>query len=345
MVIDYLNKLKSELLEEKLNLEVKQNSIKVSLNENIKFIEKLKEEDSQIFDAFSPRKQNKDLRENIRSLENNQNELLESFEDVKSKLIDLKSRIDELDSVLRIAKKQKATQKSTNNQIEEKDFLKLKVLETQENERQRISRELHDSSVQNLTSLVHKMELCSKLVEVDPIRCKLELTAMSKTIREIIEEMRKMIYNLHPMSFDDIGFDVIIERELAKVQEKGIHTSYTVEGKPIPLKSVVALTLLRVITEACNNSVKHAKPSRITVKIFYKSDIIEIVIIDDGIGFDVIRQESEIREDYSGFGLSTMRERIDLLSGKMEILSELGEGTKITIEVPINKEVYKNGSN
>lgn len=347
MVIDFLNKIRSELLENKLSLEAEQNSIKIKLSENIKFIEKLKEEDIQNFDAFSPRKHNTNLRESIKSLEEEQSALSESSENVKRQLMDLNSRLYELDSVLKVAKKQKAAQlKSNNSCLEKKDFVKLKILETQENERQRIARELHDSSVQNLTSIVHKTELCSKLVEIDPIRCKLELSAISKTIREIIEEMRKMIYNLHPMSFDDIGFDVTLERALSKIQEKGIHTSYSVEGDPVPLKSVVALTLLRVITEACNNSLKHAQASRISVKICYESDFVKMVIKDDGQGFDVAGQENDIREDYSGFGLSTMRERICLLSGKIDIISKIGEGTKIIIEVPIDdKKEVGNGSN
>ena len=94
----------------------------------------------------------------------------------------------------------------------------LSILEIQENERQRISRELHDSTVQNLTSIVHKTELCNKLLDIDPIRCRLELTMMSRTLRDIIDDTRKLIYNLRPMSFDDIGLDVTIERAIDKIK-------------------------------------------------------------------------------------------------------------------------------
>lgn len=341
MVIDYLSKIRAELLEEKLSIESKKKSIHIEINENTKFIERLKEEENRNFDAFSPRKQNLDLRNNISLLEKKQDELRETYEDTKNELLNINSKLAELDSVLKIAKKQKAAQNQyAEHCIDEKDVLKLKILETQENERQRIARELHDSSVQNLTSLVHKTELCSKLIDMDPIRCKLELSGMSKKIRKIIEDMRKMIYNLHPMSFDDIGFDVTIERILADAQKKGINTSYLVEGTVIPLKSVVALTILRVITEACNNSMKYAQADQLSVKITYATDSVQIIIQDDGIGFDVDSQENEIREDYSGFGLSTMKERICLLSGKIDIISKLGEGTEIIVKVPIdNKEV------
>jgi two-component system sensor histidine kinase DegS len=83
------------------------------------------------------------------------------------------------------------------------------ILQTVESERQRIARDLHDSTVQSLTSLTHKTELCLKLMDVDPIRCRLELTSQGKILKDIINELRNMIYNLRPMSFDDIGFNII----------------------------------------------------------------------------------------------------------------------------------------
>ena len=120
-----------------------------------------------------------------------------------------------MNSVLKIAKQQSAAnERIFEKSIQEKEILKLKLLETQELERQRIARELHDSSVQCLTGLVHKTELCTKLLELDPPRCRLEMLSMTKSLRSIIEEMRQMIYDLHPMSMDDIGFDDVIEREI-----------------------------------------------------------------------------------------------------------------------------------
>lgn len=338
MVKEFLEKIRNELTEEKLNLESEHKSIRIKISENQKFVERLKEEDEQNFDAFSPRKQNYTLRESIKKLEEEQQTYMEDSENVKQKLMQINAKLDEIDSVIKIAMKQEAANnKSVNNILEDKDIMKLKLLETQENERQRIARELHDSSVQSLTSLVHKTELCSKLVDLDPIRCKLELSSMSKTLREIIEEMRKMIYNLRPMSFDDIGFDVTLERSLSEIKEQGIHTSYSIEGEPYDLEPVVALTLLRVIKEACNNSLKHAEADMISVKICYEPEMLKVIVKDNGKGF-VVPEQNDIRDDYSGFGLSTMRERICLLSGNMQIDSKIGEGTKVIVEVPVKKK-------
>lgn len=335
MVIQFLKKMRSQLLEEKLDFESEYQSIQIKLSENQIYLERLKEEDAQNFDVFSPRKQNTVLRDSVNMLENEQNLILEESHRIKKKLAELDAKLDELDSVTKIAVKQyAANQKTMNDSLKDNDVMKLKILETQEYERQRIARDLHDSSVQSLTSLVHKTELCSKLVDIDSIRCKLELTSVSKTIRDIIEEMRMMIYDLHPMSFDDIGFEVTLERDLSKLQKYGVSASFTVDGQPYPLKPVIALTLLRVIKEACNNVLKHAEASMIAVNICYDSECLRVIVEDDGKGFNVAEQ-NEINGDYSGFGLSTMKERICLLSGNIDIQSEIGEGTKIIIEIPV----------
>lgn len=338
MIIDYLEKVNRELQDEKDNLEIKLSEVRLVMRENVKFLQIL-EESKDNTEAFSPRNMNRSENERIEELQAEQKSLLESEQCLKLSINTLDSKIAESQSVLKVAKEQQETSdKLLTKNVSNMDFFKMKILETQESERQRIARELHDSSVQSMTSLVHKTELCSKLTNIDPIRCKLELLNMSKTIKEVIEEMRGMIYNLRPMSFDDIGFDVTVERELAKIQNDGIvNTSYSVEGENVTLKPVVGLTLLRIIQEACNNALKHADATMISVKIIYKKHKIKAIIKDDGKGFDT-EKEGGIKEDNSGFGLSTMRERIYLLSGKIDISSKLDCGTTITIEIPINKE-------
>ena len=195
-------------------------------------------------------------------------------------------RVEEAARVLQQAKADAAC-KCDKNTLEEERY-HTSLLETQENERQRISRELHDSTVQNLTAMVHMAELCSKLVDMDPIRCKLELSKMIKNLREIIDDTRKMIYNLRPMSFDDIGFDVTVERSLDKFKRfNNINCVYKVEGKPYPIDNVVQITLLRVIQEACNNAIKHASASNLIVSMKYKDSQLKLMIQDDGRGFDV----------------------------------------------------------
>ena len=192
--------------------------------------------------------------------------------------------------------------KSLNNDID--DDLKIVVLESVEGERQRIARDLHDTTVQNLTSLVHKSEMCMKLIDMDPIRCKLELSTLGKTLRDTINDTRQMIYDLRPMSFDDIGFDITVERALDKFKQvNNINYSFKVNGDEYDLPSIVSITLLRVIQECCNNSVKHGKCSNIDVQLTFKDDYIELDVKDDGCGFDVNTLPKSTRSDNSGFGI------------------------------------------
>lgn len=216
----------------------------------------------------------------------------------------------------------------------------LGILEAQEVERQRIARDLHDTTVQNLTSLVHKSELCIKLIDIDIIRSKLELNNMSNTLKMIINDMRGIIYNLKPMILDDLGLTITIQRYANRIMNlNNIHVKVTSNEEPKEILSVIKLTIFRIIQEACNNIVKHAKASSITIDIIYQNSTINVVIADDGVGFR--RSNLESSEQVSSFGLSIMKERVTLLSGTLDIKSEEGKGTIVSVTVPL--AIYEGG--
>lgn len=222
-----------------------------------------------------------------------------------------------------------------------------KLLVTQEMDRNRISRDLHDSTVQSLTSLGHKIEYCSKLLDKDPVRVKLELQSMIDLNKEIINDMREIIYDLRPMSLNNIGLIATVESFCLHLRRNGnIDVLLHVEGKEQNLSSIVSVTLYRIIQEACNNVLKHAMAKKITLNIIFHEDAIELRIEDNGKGFEKEKVEDKAREDMlHGFGLSTMRERAKLLSGSFTIESKPGSGTKVVVKVPIGnirkEELYE----
>jgi two-component system sensor histidine kinase DegS len=114
----------------------------------------------------------------------------------------------------------------------------------------------------------------------------------------------------------------------------GIACEYHVEGEPYSFDSIIQISLLRVIQEACNNTVKHAEASKIKVTLCYLKRSIVVKIIDDGKGFDTTAIPDISRNDNSGFGLSMMRERVYLLSGKISLESSPGEGCSIIATIP-----------
>lgn len=338
MVISYLEKLQSEYMQEKLNAEKELSDLQIHLRENIEFIKLLEESNDPNYEALTPREVNSKNKTKILELREEQKEIQQAIEKQEIYKSECIEKLEELMAVLSEAKREMMGSRQEDLMMSES--YRITLLETQENERQRISRDLHDYTVQNLTSLVHKAELCSKLVEMDPVRCKLELSMMSKTLRDIINDTRQMIYNLRPMSFDDIGLDVTIERALDKIENsEAKKINFTVEGESYQIKSVIGITLLRIIQEGCSNAIKHAEASYVQVVLTYHPDMISVRIEDDGKGFDMSQINTEDRKDNSGFGLSMMRERVYLLSGNIEIDSKPGDGTIITVNVPIkNKE-------
>ena len=346
MVCAYLEKLKQEYLEEKSNIDKAIVNLQKELEANIDLIKRLEESSDGSYEAFSPRDFQSKSKVKLKALEEKKTDMIQKIEEAEIKQIDLEQKIEELKDVMEAASLEAVKIKEIKQKNEKansgKGISKLTILEIQENERQRISRELHDSTVQNLTGMVHKTELCSKLMEMDPIRCKLELSMMSRTLRDIINDTRQMIYNLRPMSFDDIGLDITIERAIDKIKtDKGCNIVFTVEGNSYSIHPVVGITLLRIIQEACNNAIKYADANIISVKMIYEQDEVIIIISDDGKGFDLEGLDTSSRSDNSGFGLSMMKERVYLLSGEIDISSEINVGTKIQVKVPIYSKEEK----
>lgn len=219
----------------------------------------------------------------------------------------------------------------------------IKILENKEIERSRIAGDLHDSTVQSLTNLVHRTELCIRLLDVDIIRAKLELLGMTSSLRTIINDMRDIIYDLRPMSLSDIGLGIAIEQFLEKLRQGN---AIQIELKIIPcekkLSEIISITLFRIIQEACNNVIKHANAERIIVTLQYEDDYVFVEIIDNGKGFEIKENNIDNHkcESEHCFGLAIMKERVGLLSGNFKIETNRGKGTKVIINIPYT---YNNG--
>ena len=334
MVKEYLEKIRNELQEEKFSIIEQVNSCNNEIKEKKKFIEMLEDTNDPNYEAFTPRETNSFNKKKIVELQEEEKAASEQLSKLQDQLGEIEYKIDEVSSVIRVVKED--TDGIPKISYEDSYESKIAVLQSVEADRQRIARELHDSTTQNLTALVHKVELCTKLLDVDNVRCRLELLTVEKTLRETIEDTRNLIYYLRPMSFDDIGFDTTIERALDKFsQSSSILCRYHVEGECYPIDSVVQITILRVIQEACNNAIKHGQASVVDVTLVYDIKKIRISIKDDGEGFDTNSLSDIPRKDNSGFGLSMMKERLYLLSGKMEIQSSPKGGCTILITIPV----------
>ncbi|MFG6337968.1 MAG: sensor histidine kinase [Lachnospiraceae bacterium] len=207
------------------------------------------------------------------------------------------------------------------------------VLDVQEKERQRIARDLHDSSLQNLTHLVHKVELTSLYIDRDPVKAKLELATIEAGLRKVIDDIRNRIYDLRPMTFDDLGLRQTLLNLFSLINQDGhfeiaadiddIDESLSDEEREISL-----IMIYRMIQECVYNAIEHSEGNRIEILLKEKKNVFQIKICDNGIGFDLKKAEKKDRH----FGLRVVKERVFLLNGRIEIDTQ--KGTSIFIEIP-----------
>lgn len=210
----------------------------------------------------------------------------------------------------------------------------ISVISLQEEDRQRIARDLHDTSLQNLTHLVHKIELAGLYIDQDPVKAKLELAVIRQNIKSIIDEIRNTIFDLRPMTFDDLGLKAAFERLILLFNENHLY-EMEVEIEEVSCDTrLVLLTIYRVIQECFTNIKKYSNATKVTFHCHQKENLVVIDVTDNGKGFSV--EEVEARTDmYMHFGISVMKERIKLLGGKIQIISEVGVGNEVHIEVPV----------
>lgn len=340
MIIEYLEKLHHEMYESKLNLEMDCHKKQVLLDDNAKFIQALENSLDENFESFSPRDVDFESHLKIESLLKEQEKTEAEIGELEAEIAKLNTHLAELEQVLKIARE---NEKSSlmNETLEEKkeEVDQWGLLLMQEIEHQRLAKKIHDFSLQSFTNLIHKIEICTKIMDVDAVRCRLELHAVSKQIRDIIQDTRNIIYELCPMALADIHLGYALEKEIGKLRKSEIlNVSYETLGEPIELPPIMSLSILRIVQEACKNILQHANAKHVFVQVKYEGNEIEVLIEDDGIGFIINDIQNLKRKDGSGIGIPMMQERICLFSGRLDIDSEPGKGTRIVVKIPIDKE-------
>jgi two-component system, NarL family, sensor histidine kinase DegS len=209
----------------------------------------------------------------------------------------------------------------------------LKIIEAQEDERKRLSREIHDGPAQMMANVMMRSDLIEKVYkERGPGEAIDEIRNMKKMVRSALYEVRRIIYDLRPMALDDLGLVPTLKKYLQTIEEyhKTTRIQFTNIGEDKRLSSKYEVALFRMIQESVQNALKHASASLIQVKLEIKKDHVMAVIKDDGKGFDINEKKPE------SFGILGIRERVELLEGELSIHSKIGTGTLIIIQVPMN---------
>ncbi len=223
--------------------------------------------------------------------------------------------------------------------LQQNKLLGLKIIEAQEEERKRVAREIHDGPAQSISNAVIKAEICEKLMDKNIVDAKTELHNLKQVMRDSLQEVRKIIYNLRPMALDDIGLLPTLERYVISFKETtGINVSFKYRGLDEAIKPVISLTVFRIVQEALNNVLKHSKSKDAGVVLEKIGNKLNINIFDLGIGFDTKLISMANSDLAGGFGIFSMKERVALLEGEFNILSEKNKGTKIKVIIPLINE-------
>ena len=202
------------------------------------------------------------------------------------------------------------------------------IIKTQEDERSRFAKDLHDGASQYLTFLKFNINNVISKIDDNHKDVKENLKEQLKLIDNIVQELRQFAYSLMPPVLERIGLNAAIE-ELLEIfkSSTNIRIEYYLQDKRKPLPKYYKIQLYRIIQEILNNCVKHSKCTKINFQLLtYPSNIL-IIIEDNGIGFDSTSVKS-------GMGLKNLHSRLALVNGKIDFDSQINHGTTITIEVP-----------
>ncbi|TCI73468.1 sensor histidine kinase [Exiguobacterium sp. SH0S7] len=212
-----------------------------------------------------------------------------------------------------------------------KQEMAISVFEAAERERRHLAREMHDGPAQSLAHILIRADLIEKTFDRrGKEEAFAELHELKRLIRGALVDVRRLIYDLRPMSLDDLGFLPTLERYLHQTEEyTAIKTRLNYRGNRARLSEKLEINVFRLVQEAVQNAIKHSKTTEIIVNVEQALDVIHIHVRDHGVGFvpSMIGQES--------FGIVGMRERIDLVDGSINIDSEIGKGTVVRMSIPI----------
>jgi len=208
------------------------------------------------------------------------------------------------------------------------------IIRSQELERHRIAREIHDGPAQAIANVVLRMDILAKISEKDPSRIREELARMKEIAQGALDEIRGFIFDLRPMTLQDLGLVATIKRVTSSLKElSGLNVRFVVDGDERPLGQLVTLTVFRIAQESITNLRKYSKCSTAWVHLKYLEGKVILIVEDDGAGFD-LSEVANGQKRFATFGLLGMRERADDINADLEITSAPGRGTKVVLVVP-----------
>ena len=204
------------------------------------------------------------------------------------------------------------------------------LVNAQETERQRLSRQMHDGPAQALSNFILQTEIAMRLFDVDATQARGELNSLKASAMSTFQKVRNFIFELRPMMLDDLGLVPTVRRYSDAFKEQtGLDLNVTVTGNERRLEPYLEVMLFRAIQELLGNAARHGQGSIVKVMLDMGEERVRVSVDDNGRGFD-----PDIVQQGTSLGLKLIRERAEMLGGSFEMDSAVGKGARISFAVP-----------
>lgn len=273
--------------------------------------------------------------QNLRRRRDELERSIANIEEMVKKADDLVSKVDLALSFLSGNLNQFNSSPQNSWTDQQREWMGGRIILAQEEERRRVAREIHDGPAQSMANVVLRAEFCEKLIEAKRPEIVKEIGELKGVVKDSLKEVRKIIFNLRPMTLDDLGIVPTLRRYSEEFRDReGMQTNVTVHGEERRLAPSIEVTVFRLVQESLNNIKKHAKVNTADVLLDFSEDRLELRIVDQGQGFDTAKIQKEVSGKQS-FGLLSMKERVELLNGDFTIDSSPGHGTTVRVTLPL----------
>lgn len=271
----------------------------------------------------------------------------EASQDTQQRLFTMRGQLEKLQSDQTHLKRYSELIGRTLQMIEGKSSIEVesddapyataieRVINAQEEERRKLSRQIHDGPAQALANFILQTEIAMRLFERDPAQAKEELGNLKSASEATFSQVRDFIFDLRPMMLDDLGLIPTARRYIEAFQDKtGLDISLVVTGSERRLESHLEVLTFRALQEILGNIRDHAQATQVKVLIDMDPQQLRATIEDNGRGFDTTSLESKEMKDR---GLLALQDRLAMVAGTLEIESTVGEGTHIQFTIPTSE--------
>lgn len=204
------------------------------------------------------------------------------------------------------------------------------LVNAQETERQRLSRQMHDGPAQALSNFILQTEIAMRLFDIDAGQAKDELNSLKSSAMSTFQKVRNFIFELRPMMLDDLGLVPTVRRYSDAFKEQtSLEVNLSITGNERRLEPYLEVMLFRAIQELLGNAMRHSQATQVKVVLDMGEERIRVSVEDNGKGFD-----PDTVQEGNSLGLRLIRERAEMLGGSFEMDSAVGKGARISFAVP-----------